>query len=240
MPDTATTLIELYNELDKYFESRDQRGSDRYVPFTRRVQSLARSDATVAHYKDELLLMADIRNILVHETYLEGDINPIVLPSDKLIERYRAMYERITRPPLALDEVAVKGEEIFSVSMDDHVLWAMKRMIQRGYSHAPLLEDKRVVGVFSEYSIFAYLAHEGRSLDPDLRIRTLQDGLELSRYKPERYRFTGPEASVYDVESMFSQTLQSGGRLAVVFITADGTKAGRLLGMVTAFNIAGY
>ncbi|HOV68879.1 MAG TPA: CBS domain-containing protein [Clostridia bacterium] len=235
MVGNALRIVEIYNKIDKFMDQKYP--DERYIPFSRKVSALASQEMIINEYREELLLLAEIRNILVHEA-LDSE-EPMLMPSDKLISTFEKISSRITQPPKALDTVAVPFSRIFSVRPGDSVLETIKKMHQNGYSHAPVLRDNRVTGVFSESSIMAYLA-EGNSFDTELKIFQLQQVLQLSKYKTERYRFTPADSSVFDVEQIFRQAYEKGTRVAVVFLTSDGTKNGVLEGMVTNFNAAFY
>lgn len=239
MPENnAQRLIEIYNELERYMENKAPNTA--YMPFTRRVQEQAMHNPLFREYRDDLFLLVELRNLLVHETFI-GEINPVAEPNIKLISRFEAMLSRILAPPMALTEVANLIQSLFSVRWNDKVLPVMKTMNERGYAHAPIIQEGHVEGVFSENSIFSYLSeNHGTHLSEDLRIADIAPLVALHRYKRERYQFVGKNASVYDVEEMFTKAISQGSRLAVVFITENGQAKERLLGMITAFSMAGY
>lgn len=234
--DAAERLIELYNELDRLL--RDSEGdAEHYVPFTRRVQQLSRENELIKRYRDDLLLMADLRNLLVHETYIDS-INPVFQPHIRLVQRFEDILQELLRPHAALD-YAVPAERIYKAGMRDPVLQVIHQVYKRGFSHVPVVEDGRIVGVFSESAVFAMLAEGGtQSLTADLKVEDLQAVMSLARYKADRYQFIPPETPVFDAAAIFAQTVERGRRVAVVFITDNGKQDGRLLGMLTLLDIS--
>lgn len=234
--DAADRLIELYNELDRLLRD-DQSDGEHYVPFTRRVQQLSRENELIKRYRDDLLLMADLRNLLVHETYIDT-INPVFQPHEKLIHRFEGILQELLRPHAAL-EYAVPAERIYKAGLRDRVLQVIRQVYMRGFSHVPVVENGRIVGVFSESAVFALLAEGGEdSLTPQLKVEDLQALVSLSRYKEDRYQFIPPETPVFDAAAIFAQTVERGRRVAVVFITDNGRSDGRLLGMLTLLDIS--
>jgi CBS domain-containing protein len=235
MHDQVLKLVEVYNQLDKFMERLLP--TDHYTPFTRRVQMLAKSNSLISDYKEDLLLLADIRNILVHD-FLDTQA-PLLSPTPALIDRFSHIAALITSPPKALDTMAIKGKNIFSVRLEDNVLETVSVMNRKGYSHAPVLQDGKVIGVFSESSVFSYLTQRNE-IPSTLTIGEIFDLLAMAKYKPERYRFVPPDCSVFSIGEIFKQAVVNGRRVAVVFITSDGTANGTLLGMITHVNTALY
>lgn len=236
MADNAERLIEIYNEIDRLLQQEDGDG-EHYIPFTRRVQQLGRESELIKRYRDDLLLMADLRNILVHETYI-GTINPIMQPHVKLIERYESILQELLKPHAALD-YATPAERIYKVGQRDRVLQVVHQVYKRGFSHVPVMDNGHIVGVFSESAVFAFLAeNEAARLTPELKVGDLQAVVALSRYKADRYQFIPPDTSIFDAAAIFSQTVERGRRVAVVFVTDTGKSDGQLLGMLTLLDIS--
>ena len=236
----AERLIAIYNHLDRFMRDLDEK--DQYIPFSRRVQKLATHGGPFDKYKTDLLLLSDLRNILVHEAYLDN-INPIMEPNPKLMERFEMIYGRIISPPKALDVVALKGHEIYKVGFDARATRVMENMIRHGYAHVPVVENEVVQGVFSEHSVVNYLTQmPGSSIGPELRVGEIMSVVQKDSYQHQRYRFAHRDVTAFEVEDMFwsQQGQDRKGRLVAVFLTSTGKKGGMLLGMVTAANIAGF
>ena len=77
-------------------------------------------------------------------------------------------------------------------------------------------------------------------LAKDAKIRDFSDFIPIDRHESESFAFVSRDTLVIDIEDMFAKELRQEKRLAVVFITDNGDPNEKLLGLVTAWDIAGY
>jgi len=114
-------------------------------------------------------------------------------------------------------------------------------MNKYAYSYIPIIEGERLVGVFSENTVFSYIVHTGNiSLEKDVKIREFCEFIPISKHESESFEFVPRDTLVIDIEDMFAKELRQDKRLAVVFITDSGDPNEKLLGLVTAWDVAGY
>ena len=151
-------FIDLYKQLEDALE-------EKFSGMKRRYSSVVFE--YINHYesapvRESLNLCREIRNLMTHSANLGGV--PIVEPSEPVVEALRAALEYVQRPPLAL-EYATTGQRIVCAGLSDRVLKLMAMMDKNGFSHIPILDKKRFIGVFSVSTIFSCLL-----LDPELRI----------------------------------------------------------------------
>lgn len=88
-------------------------------------------------------------------------------PSEPVVEALREALDYVCRPPLALD-FATKGSSIRCARLSSRVLNLMESMDKSGFSHIPVIEKEKFLGVFSVSTIFScilrdptLLHHEG-------------------------------------------------------------------------------
>lgn len=98
--------------------------------------------------RDKLDVCREIRNLLTHNPNLNGE--PIVEPSQSVVEAMKEVLEFVKRPPLAM-EFATKGEQVMKASLNQKVLRLMEVMDKNGYSHIPVMRDGQFCGVFSDW-----------------------------------------------------------------------------------------
>jgi len=117
----------------------------------------------------------------------------------------------------------------------------MIAMNKYAYTHVPIIEEGRFVGVFSENTVFSYIVNSMDCLlAKDAKIRDFSDFIPIDRHESESFAFVSRDTLVIDIEDMFAKELRQEKRLAVVFITDNGDPNEKLLGLVTAWDIAGY
>lgn len=223
-------FIDLYKQLEDALE-------EKFSGMKRRYSSVVFE--YINHYesapvRESLNLCREIRNLMTHSANLGGV--PIVEPSEPVVEALRAALEYVQRPPLAL-EYATTGQRIVCAGLSDRVLKLMAMMDKNGFSHIPILNKKRFIGVFSVSTIFSCLL-----LDPELRLTQETTIRELGQMLPvdrhiENYAFVDRRTPLLETRRMFEKIRGKNKRLSVIFITETGSREEPLLGMLTPYDV---
>ena len=187
---------------------------------------------------EELDYCREVRNVLQHRQRLEGDY--AVIPSEGMINAIRQIVERIERLPFAYD-ICVKTRDLLSAGPHDRIRPLIRSMARRGFSHVPVLEDGRVVGVLSERTLVSHILTDtiievGQEDTLDIVARLLP----LDAHGSEVFGFASRDALATDVAGMFQEALEDKKRLGAVFVTQNGRPTERILGMLTSWDMAAY
>lgn len=71
-------------------------------------------------------------------------------------------------------------------------------------------------------------------------IREFIDFIPFDKHESEYFAFVSKDALLIDVEEIFKDGLKDNKRIATVFITETGNEKEKLLGLITAWDLAGY
>jgi len=226
----AETFLKMYRVLEGLLERRysgKKQGSSVVMDYIR--------DQDSEPWRYELDVCREIRNLLSHNA--DGQGEPVVEPSEAILESLRAIVEHVSRPLLAV-ECGTPCAKILCAHPNDRMADVMNRMEKLGYSHVPVVERGRLVGVFSAGCLFAYLEKYGlNALREDARIGQLQEMLSIDRRGADRYRFMPEDATILQVRSVFEERRERNHRLSAVFITKNGTGDEPLLAMLTPWDV---
>ena len=136
--------------------------------------------------------------------------------------------------------IAIPREVVYTTTLDDSAWKVMQTMNDKVYTHVPVMDGDKMIGVFSENTILSYLVHNKDSIImQDARISEFKDFVPLDKHPSEYFEFVGRNALLIEVEEIFRRGLISKRRIAVVFITENGNPDEKLLGLITAWDIAG-
>ena len=117
----------------------------------------------------------------------------------------------------------------------------MKIMSKNDFTYVPVLERRKLIGVFSESTLFDYiLKWQGAVIDEKLAIRDLDEAIHINNHASEAFIFAKKDITVIEIEDIFRKGFKDNKRIAAVFITEDGIETGELLGIITAWEVAGY
>lgn len=185
--------------------------------------------------RQELDMCRGIRNLLSHNADDDGE--PVVEPSAGVLETMRELVEYVQRPRLAMD-FGTPGEKILFAHPNDSALDTMRHMLRMGYSHVPVRDKTGLLGVFSAASLMNFVGQKGfEGLHDDLRIGDLKGSLSIDGDRNERYLFFDREVTLPVVRTAFERRQERNRRLAVAFITEDGSQHSRVLAMLTPWDV---
>lgn len=192
-------------------------------------------DPDSAPCRTDLDMCREIRNLLSHNTDDDGE--SVVEPSEAVVETLAQIVEYVQRPRLAKD-YGTPGDKILFAHPNDAALGVMRHMMRMGYSHVPVRDRTGLVGVFSAASLMRYVGDAGfEGLHDSLRIGELKNALDFDDARSEKYEFFDRDATLTTVREAFERRRERNSRLAVAFITEDGTQHTDVLAMLTSWDV---
>ena len=229
--DRADKFLNAYRELEETLNSKyntdDKKFGSPIVRFLTEKES--------KHYRENLDICREIRNFLSHHSEVNGE--RIIQPSQAMIDFLGDVTEFIRRPPLAI-EFSTLFADILKTTLSQKAQTVMKKMERQGFSHVPVIDGGECIGVFSVSTIFTYSLNTGMAaLRDDMLISDFGEMLSFNNHSAERFRFVSKDATIYDVRNDFERKSRNSKRLAAVFITDNGSSRGRMLGMLTPWDI---
>lgn len=228
-------LVAIYNEIDSFL--RQQYKSDKYADHSFLIQEIGRTNAVVARYQQELRAMAQLRNSIVHNP-LSAIAQPIALPHPEIIKKYKGIKDALLNPRTGLS-VAIPAHKIYTASLNSNLNEVLKKMNKNIYTHVPIIEQSKMVGIFSENSLLSYLADAGEAIiTNDMMINDLADYLPLQSHQGECFEFLPRKASLAQVFEVFNKAIHKHQRVGMLFITEHGYAGERPLGIITAWDLA--
>lgn len=226
----ATEFMDLYRSLEAALRAEyDIDRADSPVYWA------ARNHAELRRMRDDLDCCREIRNLLAHNPAIAG--SPAVEPSEEALEVLRRALRLIEKPPLALD-AGVRTPSIFTRTLGDLVRPALQTMVEKDYSHVPIVDDGHVVGIFSESNLLTLHAmRESVLIDAATRFTDLAEALPLEAHR-EAFPFIARDATLEAAADLFEAAEARGVRIGLLLVTQNGRPTERLLGIVSASDVA--
>lgn len=188
--------------------------------------------------KTELQYCREVRNLLQHKPKIEKSF--AVAPSEQMVSLLKSTIHKVKNPPKAKD-IAIPITSVLYKTMNDFVKPTMIEMQKKVYTHVPILRNGVVVGVFSENTVFSYLIDEEIvGIEDQMRFQDLRDYLPADKHSSESFRFVRQDMLVENINVLFEKALEKQDRIGLVFITKTGKANEPLLGIITAWDVAGY
>ena len=176
-----------------------------------------------------------LRNMLSHYDWSKAG-NDMVIVTDQAVRQVNNLYYSLN--PVTLMRLAIRAGQIFAPSLSDSVLAAVKVMQRNDYSYIPIVDNHRIIGVFSTKTLMRIVAENVSSIfSESLTFKDIMDFIRLVGEPNAHYGFIDPNTTVEDVSLKFQRSKTRRVRLDVLFITDNGRSDGILQGMITPGDI---
>ena len=187
--------------------------------------------------KSELSYCREVRNLLTHNPKIGNRY--AVEPSDEMIALLDRTIAHVDDPQKA-KHIWVPRQRVVCRTMDDYVRPAMEEMNAKLFTHIPIMENGVVIGAFSENTVLNYLLDDGIiSIDGNVKFSDLAKYLPLDQHRAETFRFISQETLVSEIEDIFAEATKHSDRIGLIFVTNSGRKTEKLMGIISAWDMAG-
>lgn len=182
------------------------------MPFIEKVDRIAQGrypvTAFVRKYQHKLKYFGDLRNQVVHGFRLEQ--HHYLLASDYAVNQIKTIYEHLTKPPIVRDCCL---KDIPVVRLDTPLREVIILLTQHDFSALPVRDSTGI------YHATVFLKHiVAASLQPDFLAQPVHKFLTDSS---SQALFMPSDASVYEIELLFSTIREEGKQYEVVWITVS-------------------
>ncbi len=183
-----------------------------------------------------LMALRNVRNTLAHNPMLNG--SPIVKVNDDVIPYLDEVINCINYLPTAAT-ILIPRANVFSSSLDEEIHRIVEVMLEKVYSHVPVLDaDGRVVGVFSESTLLE-MRKTGVGDEKSAIMRDVDAFLSVDRHTAEVFRFVPKNDPISHLRYLCADALKKGERIGMFIVTETGTPDEPLLGILTVWDVAG-
>lgn len=203
------------------------------------IEDLSKKNSVVRRYKQELMVIKDVRNINTHQR--NDKYGYVVCPNPDMNVKLKSIIDEINNPPTIYNSnMCIKKQYMYCKTLNDTVESTIKDMIDKTYTHIPILENGIIKGVFSESTLLDIVnAENGIIVDKNTKFADILEYLNLENHSTEEFMFISRNKNIYDVEDIFKDYFARKKRLGCVYITENGKSSESILGMLTAWDILG-
>ena len=177
----AEIYIEKYKELEEVVRATYGLSSNDSISYYLTQQEKYKND------KDEIAYCQQIRNLIQHKKKI-SNVYPIE-PTNETIKYISLLIDRVKNKKKCCD-ICVKYNEIYQQPLDGKVKNAMSVMRDKTFTCVPIIEGKKVIGVFDENALFEYIAAEEIvEIDENLTFRDIESYLSIDKREMEEFLF---------------------------------------------------
>lgn len=226
----AHEFLDLYKTLEETLEERYSRENRRYSSVIMEFMNSSEGE----EWREKMDMCREIRNLMSHTPDVNGE--PVVTPAQGVIDTLRNILEYVQKPPLAVD-YATPTDRLLKTALDARALPLMRAMSQRGFSHVPVMNEGRMIGVFSVSTVFANAILRATALNEETRVGAFEDILPMDRHTTEQFEFIGETITLPEARAAFNMGRERRRRMAALFVTASGRPDEKLVGMITPWDV---
>lgn len=229
--DNTDRFLELYRQLER-------EGRRAYFPNAQDKEAIMGRLMSVPElrmYKDDIDYCRVVRNFLVHTPKVKNQY-PIFV-SNEMLQLMEEIVDRVKNPIKAID-YAIKIENMYTAQLNSNIIDVVRHMQASGFTHVPVLENGKLIGVFSGNVIYTYLSTaDDINLNFNSKICDLIEYLPVYNHTNEYFAFMSTDSSFHDIRQLFKIDAKSMKQLAAVFLTQTGKNNEKLLAMLTPYSI---
>lgn len=145
--------------------------------------------------------------------------------------------KKIMKPRLASD-ISIK--EVYKVQEKEPTLNVISTMLEKNYTCTPIVSNENIViGVFTSHSLMKFLNNKNSktTLFEKTNIGDLIKYCAIQHDSDIEYKFISELTSECDIKELFKNTYNRHKRLEAVFVTDNGFENGKLLGIITHWDL---
>lgn len=228
------TFLSLFKKLEKELVAQSKIRDSEFISFSRALNKIHydRLNPVIASQDnyDFLKTASDVRNLLSHE-------ENTVIPTEDFILRFKKITMSVLHPLKCID---IATRDVFTCSRGTSLYKVMQVMDEKNLSHVPILDNRGMVtGVFSRETFFdKIISQKECTISDELLISDFEEEYSLSGHRNESYFFVSRTLSI---EKAYDYLIKKNARekkVALLLVTEHGKPEEKLLGVITALDLA--
>lgn len=230
MQSITQQYLDAFKRLEGILRKMTNIGNDR-VPF-REVLKEAEKKNPMFQLKNSLIWdLYALRNVFAHkdrERYI-AEVNQLAF------ESLNELIALLENPPKVGD---IFKKEVYSATTDDITEVILRKMKENLYTHVPIYEKGKFIGMLTEVTIFDWLVDSIELGKADFYKQTVGNiNRKYLNSQDNLYEFISANSNVFTIHQKFDEVIRKGKRMGAFFITKTGGKNEKLLGIITAWDI---
>ncbi|MBE0637004.1 MAG: CBS domain-containing protein [Bacteroidales bacterium] len=231
MGKNADRFLTTFNAMERHLQYHYNNGS--HGPFRMLVKTAANKDALYRRFQEDLFIIGDLRNVIVHNDRYEG--RTIAEPADEIVGLFEYIWHTIEHP----EKVTIFEKKVLYCFADDKLEKALNIMLKHKITLIPVLQNGEIIDVLNGNHITWWLA---KQILVSTEETTILEVLEDAEYR-RNFRLIPRYLSVFDAAEMFRNSYKEEPKnryYDALIITEKGRKEEKMTGIIVLKDIAQY
>ena len=228
-------FFNLYNTLDKLLRRHYNVDDVNQSVIVKRINELKNSTSAFKRARAEKLdIIRNLRNSLAHIEKFNNEENFII--KSTLIKALKDEIRDVLHPLTAKD-IYKNIDEVMCANLNDNVKDVINKMIDKGYSHIPVVLNDKLVGVFSENTIFTALSESDHiDITSNSLIKDYLPFINIENHSSQYFLFVKESMLVDDLYLLFNKK-KNNKKLVMAFVSKNGSIKDNILGIITSYEL---
>lgn len=231
MEQNAERFLAIFNAMERHLQNQFNNGS--HGPFRMLVKTAANKDALYRRFQEELFIIGDLRNVIVHNDRFDGRV--IAEPVDEIVDKFDEIWQTIQHP----EKVHIFEKKVYYCFADDRLTKALNIMIKHKINLIPVLQNSEIIDVLNGNHITFWLAKQGIVSTDET---TISEVLQNAEYRGN-FRLIPRWMSVFDAAELFRKSYKDepvNRYYDALVITEKGHQNEKMTGIIVLKDIANY
>lgn len=231
MSNNADRFLNIFNAIERHLQMKYNNGA--FAPFRSILKTAAAKDMIFRRYQEELFVLGDLRNVLVHNDRFEG--RTIAEPLTHIVDELEEIWQLVQNP----DRVSVFEREVMYCFWDDKLDKALQIMKRHKILQIPVIENGVIKEVLTGNHIAFWLAGQDSVILSETKISEV---LLRAEYR-NNFRIISHSMSVYEAAEIYRNSYRQEPKnrfYDALIITRNGKPTEKMTGIVVMKDIANY
>lgn len=185
-------------------------------------------------YREELDFCREVRNLLSHEPKVDGAY--AFYPSKEMLDMLKELV-RMVEHPINVSDRMTPTNQLILTNPKAPAIAVMDRMRRENISHAPILSDGRVEGIFSVGTVFQAMLDGAIRLDQQTTVGDFAAYLPLEQHMGQGFTFVGRNTTLTEACAIFDRAYSRNHKIKLLLVTESGRRSERLLGVISPYDL---
>lgn len=181
---------------------------------------------------EKYFIIRTMRNILMHDDL--GNDGPFIVNEDTI--KFLEEEIKILEEQKCAIDVCVPFASLVYATKNSLVTNIASRMLEKGITNVPILEGKKVVGMFNGKAFIHIMkSRKGVTINEGTKMKDIHQFLYLDMNDGIRYEFVAKDTKVDILHQVFKRNNK--GKVELLIVTETGNKYEPILGVISPHDI---
>jgi len=177
-----------------------------------------------------LIQAAQLRNLMVHN-------EDVCVPTEVFLKSFVRLVKNIIHPK-SVERLMTPIRNILTFSPQATLGEAISKMREMDYSNVLVMENKKLLGVLTERTLFYYMEMDAtHKIDAHMKLSDLVIAMDFDKDPAKYFDYISKDLDMYEALDAFKRDFEEDHELELLFVTEHGKPTEAILGILTLWDL---